>query len=181
MNLPAARRRPVALPARVLRFVAAFGALALGYAALADSAVSRVVIETLTVQPAAALLAWLAPWTEAVALGPRLTSPAGGINVLNGCEGTDLLFLVIAALLAAPLSWRARAIGLLVGLALVFAVNQLRLIALFFAVRAAPAYFPALHGVVLPLLIVAIVALWFAWHLRRHATEETPAYSISRG
>lgn len=49
-----------------------------------------------------------------------------GINILNGCEGTEVFFLLASALLVAPpIAWRARLTGLLPGCLQVFALNRL--------------------------------------------------------
>jgi hypothetical protein len=52
----------------------------------------------------------------------------------------------------------------------VFGLNQVRIVALFFANRADRELFALLHGTVAPLLMVAAVALFFtAWMGRRGA------------
>ena len=163
---------------RVAIFVGVFIALTALYSAATGTVVERFVIEQLTVKPAAWLLSWLQPSVQAVAIGSRLTAPGGGVNVLNGCEGADAMFLVIAGVLAAPLSWRHRAIGVLLGLSLTFAANQMRVIGLFYAARETPTAFAMLHGVVAPLAMVLAIALWFAWFMRRHGTGAVPLYRL---
>lgn len=163
---------------RVAVFIAVFLTLTALYAAAAGSAVERFVIERMTVQPAAWLLGWTAPDVQAAAIGSRLTAPGGGVNVLNGCEGADAMFLVLAGLLAAPLSWRHRAVGLLLGLALTFAANQARVIGLFFAARETPQLFSLMHGVLAPLAMVLLVVAWFTWFMRRHAQGAVPLYRL---
>lgn len=166
------------LSKRILVFVGVFVALTALYAAAAGTAVERFVIEDLTVRPAAWLLGWAQPSLQAAAVGSRLTAPGGGVNVLNGCEGADVLFLVIAAVLAVPLTWRQRLVGALLGLGLTFVVNQARVIGLFFAAREAPQSFAMLHGVVAPLAMVLLIVLWFAWFMRRHAAAAVPMYRL---
>jgi exosortase/archaeosortase family protein len=163
---------------RVAIFIAVFLVLTALYAAAAGSAVERFVIEQATVRPAAWLLSWLAPDVQAVALGSRLTAPGGGVNVLNGCEGADVFFLVLAGLAAAPLSWRHRALGLMLGMVLIFAANQARVIGLFFAARETPQWFALMHGVFAPLAMVLLVVAGFAWFMRRHAQSAVALYRL---
>jgi exosortase/archaeosortase family protein len=132
----------------------------------------------LTVRPAGWLLSVAMPSLQAVAIGSRLTAPGGGVNVLNGCEGADAMFLVIAGVLAAPLSWRRRAIGAALGLALTFLANQMRVIGLFFAARETPQAFAMLHGVVAPLAMVLLIVLWFSWFMQRHTQGAVPLYRL---
>lgn len=156
------------LLARAARFGLAYAVLAGSYAAAAGTAVERFVIETLTVAPAAALVAALAPDTLAEAHGARITSPRASVTVLGGCEGIDAMLLVVAAFAAVPMVRRARCAGVAAGLVLAYTANQVRVVALFFATRDAPSLFGLLHGFVLPLAMVATLGGWFVWFAQRH-------------
>jgi exosortase/archaeosortase family protein len=149
---------------RLILFVAVFFALQTAWADARGTAVERLLIEDLIV-PSAALLANLLPLgVEALASGARLVSPQGSVNVLNGCEGTDVLFLLLSAFAAAALPWRWRLIGVLVGAALVYVLNLARIVILFQAVRLEPTWFGVLHATVTPLLLTLAVGLFFfAW------------------
>jgi exosortase family protein XrtM len=146
---------------RVLAFLALFVALQAGYSSGRGGALERLVIDQATVRTAAVLIDTLSPELQVRADGPRLRASGGGLNVLNGCEGTDVAFLLVAALVVAPLPWRRRLAGLMLGLPLVFALNQLRVLALFYAFRSDRAWFDLLHGAVAPLLLVLAVGLFF--------------------
>ncbi|MEI7970276.1 MAG: exosortase/archaeosortase family protein [Betaproteobacteria bacterium] len=153
--------------ARVAAFAALFLILQNGWSRAAGSELERWVIDRATVATAAAAIRAIDPASEVVAAGSRLRSPGGGINVLNGCEGTDALLLLQSALAVAPLAWRHRAAGMAVGLALVFLLNQVRVVGLFYAFRRAPAAFDLLHGFVAPVLLVAAAGAFFAVWLER--------------
>lgn len=154
---------------RIAIFAALFVALQWGYGRAGGSALERLVIEDLTVRPAVATLGVLWPELGARAAGSRIVSPSASINVLNGCEGTDIAFLLMAGMVVAPLAWRWRLLGLLAGLPLVFVLNQLRVLALFHALRVDPAWFDRLHSIVAPLLLVLAVGLFFMFWLERFA------------
>lgn len=167
------------LAQRAAVFVGVYVACTAIYISLKETLVQSVLIETLTVRPAAWFLQLFASDTGAVARGSRLTSPGGGINVLSGCEGTDVLFLVVAALLAAPLSWRNRLLGLVFGALLTFGANQVRIIGLFFAARSHTEHFAILHGLIAPLAIVFVVGAWFWWFTRRFGGDAPiPMYRL---
>ncbi len=74
------------------------------------------------------------------------------------------LFLLVAAFAVAPIAWRWRVAGLLLGVAVVFVVNQLRVLTLFYAWRADHSLFDLLHGTVTPIAVVLLVsAYYYAW------------------
>lgn len=154
---------------RIAAFAGLFVALQWSYGRAGGSALERLVIEDLTVRPAVAVLGLGWPELSARAAGSRIVSPAASINVLNGCEGTDIAFLLIAGMVVAPLAWRWRLAGLLAGLPLVFVLNQLRVLALFHALRTDPSWFERLHGIVAPLVLVLAVGLFFFFWLERFA------------
>lgn len=157
---------------RLALFLVLFASLQGLYGAAKDTWLERLVIDRVTVQTAAWLIDAVDPSVGVEPVGPRLRAPGGGINVLGGCEGTEVVFLMIAAMLVAPLSWRARLIGLLAGTAFVFVLNQARVIALFYAFRADKALFDMLHGIVAPLLLIIAAASFFVVWLQHHTDDD---------
>jgi len=150
------------LAVRLALFAACFALMQHLYARAAGGVVETFIVHKLTVGTAAAILDWADPALGVTARGSRLTAPGGGINVLNGCEGTDVAFLLLSAFLVAPIPWRRRLVGVGVGLALLFVLNQVRVIALFHTVRSAREWFDIMHGTVAPLVLVAATGAFFA-------------------
>lgn len=164
---------------RLLLFVLLFTAM---YAALSHAwseGLSHWVIDVATVKPAAWIARNLTGGQAIVAAGSHLQSQRVSINVLYGCEGTDVWMLLAAALLVAPVAWRDRLLGLAAGTVFVFAINQLRVLALFFSLWLRPAWFGPLHGLIAPLTVVALVAAfflaWLRWAARPGANACAPA------
>jgi exosortase/archaeosortase family protein len=125
------------------------------------SIVERLLVDHVTVRPAAVLVNLLTPNVRAMAIGTRLSAPGGGINILNGCEGAEIAFLLFAAFAAVRLPWRGRLVGLLTGGLLIYGLNQVRILALFYAYRTDQALFDALHGMVAPVILIAATGLFF--------------------
>ncbi len=161
---------------RAFAFVLTFMALQAGWEAARGSWLERLWVHDLTVSSATLLINQLTPEVHAVAKGARITAPGGGLNVLFGCEGTDAVFLLTAALLVFPMSVRARFTGLLAGLVWVFALNQVRIVALFYAFRADAGLFDLLHTAAAPLLMVVLTGLFFhLWLLHAGSRSSAPA------
>jgi exosortase family protein XrtM len=172
------RRRPLRFPflARVLVFVAVFGALQLCWEASRGGSFEWMVIHDVTVQPASWLVNVLTPDAHASARKFTLSAGGGGINIINGCEGTEALFLLIAAFVVAPMSWRSRMAGLLLGVPVVFAVNQARILVLFYAYRYERSWFDPLHATVTPVVVILLIALYFyVWLARTARPPSAPA------
>lgn len=154
--------RSLALRAVLYLFV--FAALQFSWEAQRGTTIERIVIHNGSVQPAAVLVNMLTPGVHAQAVGFTLRAPGGGLNILNGCEGTEMLFLLLAAFLVAPLAWSSRFLGMLLGVAVVFLTNLARILVLFYAYRADPALFDQLHATVMPIAAVLVVfAYFYAW------------------
>jgi exosortase family protein XrtM len=155
---------------RLFAFLAIFVALQSLYDAAKGTWIERFVIDQATVKTAAWFINTLDLSVNVAAIGTRLRAPGGGINIINGCEGTDVLFLMIAAMLIAPLSLKGRLSGIAVGIAFVFLLNQVRIIALFYSFRADKAFFEMLHGVVAPLLLIVATAAFFMYWLGKQTS-----------
>lgn len=170
---PRHRLRPLLL--RAAAFILLFMALQAGWEAARGSWLERLWVHHLTVQGATGLIQLLSPEIGATAKGPRITAPGGGINVLFGCEGTDVVFMLTAALLVFPMAWRTRLAGWLAGLVWVLVLNVLRIVVLFYAYRSDAGLFDLLHTAAAPLAMVVLTGLFFhLWLTRGTAPPPQP-------
>jgi exosortase/archaeosortase family protein len=149
---------------RLLGFLFLFAALYEGLAQSWELGLGHWIIDDATVAPAAWLARLASGDAAIVADGSHLRSPAASINILYGCEGSDVFMLLCAALLVTPVPWRNRWAGVLAGAACVFLLNQMRVLALFYCLRTHNGWFGSVHGLVAPLaLVILIVAFYLAW------------------
>src|ERR1700737_3869302 len=153
------------LNATLVRFACVFAvAFALQFAAFEASRGSyfeKLVIDDLALTPTAALINWLAP-AEAVRVdGHSLTTSNSVLRITRGCEGVEMLLLLTAGIFAFPTSPRHRARGFCVGLVIVYALTIARLVLLHFTLRYSAHAWNMLHGLVLPLGPVVLIALYF--------------------
>lgn len=146
------------------RFLLSFIALQMVYAWGEGSAAERLLVESVTVGSAAWFVALIDPHIEVLAIGRELIAPCGALSVLNGCDGSEALLLLAAAIIAAPASGGWRVVGFLAALPVVYVVNQIRLVGLFFAYCFARDSFAFLHGYAAPLAVVIACGVFFmAW------------------
>lgn len=154
-------------PGRRLRFVVLFVlyfvALQRGYLALrtwSDNAVNR----HLNAGVSAWVIQQIAPAEQVRPSGTRLVSPRVTLDIMKGCEGFEVMVILVAAMLAYPAPWGKRAAGLVAGCALLYILNVVRLVCLYVVARYRPALFDALHVVFWQSLLVCLGALMFlAW------------------
>lgn len=151
----------------VLLFLVAFLVLAAAYQALEGTPIYRFYLDTLTVRPTAALVGLFTPQAQVAAQGSHLIWRGGALTVNNGCDGMEVIQLLIAAFVAYPGPWRQRLLGAFLGLLLVYGLNEFRLVALYYAARHDRAWFELLHGLVGPLIVIAVTTLFFAWWIGR--------------
>ena len=80
--------------------------------------------------------------------------------------------MLAAGILAFPATLRQRVRGLLLGTVLAYLLSLTRLVALYFVLRYSPSAWEALHGLVLPLGPVILLALYFMrWSAGSAATQ----------
>jgi len=148
----------------VVLFLAIFGALDYGYYLTRGTVVEHLLIDTLTVRPAAAVINAVVPAVTARASGNSLFTQFGSVNILEGCEGSDGMFLLIAAVLPFPARRLSKLIGVIGGVSLMYAMNQLRIVAIVLSLRWHRDWFASLHGLIAPTCIVVVGCIFFfAW------------------
>jgi len=162
-SLPDARRARHRI-IHVLLFLAIFGGLDYGYYLTRGTVIEHLLIDTLTVRPAAAVIDAVAPEVSARASGNSLFTTFGSIKILGGCEGSEGMFLLMAAVLPFPARKLAKLIGVIGGVSLMYAMNQLRILALVLSLHWHRDWFAPLHGLIAPICIVAAGCIFFfAW------------------
>ena len=145
-----------------LIFLLSFALLMGGFEATRGTAFERFVVETLILQPTTSLINTITPQEHAQLAGRVLMSPGGSsLRVTRGCEGIEIFLMLIAAILAYPASWQHRAQGLLWGSVLAYVLSVTRLMLLYYILRYSPTLWEGLHGFVLPLGPVVLMALFF--------------------
>ncbi len=96
--------------------------------------------------------------------GTTMSSPRFAVNIRNGCNGLETVFIFAAAVLAFPAAWPIRLAGLAAGTLLIEVFNLVRIVALFFTGIHFPKLFEESHAVVWQVLVILFgVALFLIW------------------
>jgi len=149
----------------VLRFGLGFSALmALYYAVALTPQFDRLLFQCLAWNARAsnAVLNLLGQGTTASDL--TIHSPRFAINVRRGCDAFEPAWFFCAAILAFPAPFRRKLAGILVGCALIFATNIVRISSLYLIGAYWPRLFSPAHLEIWPIaLILLAVFLWISW------------------
>jgi len=93
-----------------------------------------------------------------------IKADAYSLEIKRGCDATEPVFLLMAALIAFSAPLGRKLVGIVVGTLLLLGLNQLRIVALFFVGRDHPELYHTLHLTVFPAVFVILaLILWVGW------------------
>ena len=96
--------------------------------------------------------------------GDIISGRGQSVSISKGCDGLEPIALFVGAILVFPMSFRFKWPGVLVGLAGLFLLNNLRIFGLYLAGIHVPKWFDVFHlhgGFVI--FTVATIIIWFIW------------------
>jgi exosortase family protein XrtM len=149
-------------PARfALKFVIGFALLVAAFEASRGSVFERFVVEDVILTPTVLLINSMTPSEQVTLVGRSLKSDGANLHVTRGCEGIEMFLLLIAAIIAFPVNFGRRIQGLIYGAVLAYVLSISRLMTLHYVLRYSPRSWEMLHGLVLPLVPIVLMALFF--------------------
>ncbi len=148
-----------------------------------QSAVQQAVIEPFTALLASISASLIQPFDHSVlSYGKILQFGPGGfaVSIEAGCNGVEATIVLIAAVLAFPAPWRARACAIALGFLAIQAMNIVRIISLFYLGDWNLEIFSWVHLYLWPALIMLDVLIVFIFYLRylsrdQDASQHAPA------
>lgn len=147
-------------------FVAIYLVLYAGYMGIPDRWLIEQVYFHAIVAPGAAVIHAFVATDPVLAVGNRLIHGSNVIEIVRGCDGAAMLFLIVAAIgtyaATGQATMRAALWGLLGALVSVWLLNQARVVTLYFALTRHPDWFVPLHAVVFPTLFVLCGLVYFS-------------------
>jgi exosortase family protein XrtM len=145
----------------LITFSAIYVALYAVYLQIPDEVLMQEVYSHLIVTPGASLIKLVAPAEPVIGIGNELISGSTTVEIVRGCDGAGVLFLLIAAIFAVAAPLKRLAWGVAGALLLVYAVNQLRIVVLYFALLRHRDWFTPLHTMVFPGLFIVLGLISF--------------------
>lgn len=109
------------------------------------------------------LINMIAPLEQVLPQRNHLISAKADLEIVRGCDGAGVLFLVVSAVLVFPSGLKRKLLGLLLGIGLIYSLNLLRISALYFIIAYHPDWFQLIHSYVAPTLMVVLGCFYFAW------------------
>lgn len=145
-------------------FVVCYFALEAAYFSLPDEFLRDVVYRHGIVAFSAEIIHLLSPRETVIVEANRLLSATLSLYVVRGCDGAGTAFLLIAAMLSYPAPWKKRLLGSLAAAALVWVMNQARIVGLYYIGAYHQSWFSPVHGYLAPTLMIAVGSAFFvAW------------------
>ncbi len=144
-------------------FVGCYALLNYGYFKIPVDMFMNVIYYHGVVTICADLINMVAPLEQVLAQQNHLLSTKANLEIVRGCDGAGVLFLVVSAIVAFPSTFRRKLIGLLLGVGLIYLLNLLRISALYFIIAYQPDWFLLVHVYLAPTLMVMVGCCYFAW------------------
>lgn len=161
---PQVQSAPFTIIGFLLMFASVFAALhAFYFMAVPDHVLRNYIHYHAIVRPAAAVIHRVAPEEHVVPLKGSLRSDTAKLEIVRGCDGSGMAFLLTAAIVSFPVPWKRRATGLVMGLGLIYLLNQARIIAMYFVAAHRPDWFVLLHSYFVPGLLIVLSSVFFLW------------------
>jgi exosortase family protein XrtM len=148
-----------------LAFIVVFALIYLAFYALYCVIPDAILIEQVyrwgINEPAASVIRMLAPMEAVRVEGHRLLSPRVALEIVRGCDGSGAFFLASAAMLAFSAPLTHKLVGVASAFAIIFVLNEARVISLYFVAGYRPQWFTPLHSYVIPTFLIAAISLHF--------------------
>lgn len=151
---------------REIRFLSLFVFFLLtGHVILQISAlkIAPFLINTIHAKVGASIISLISHDWTVTTLNSTITSKSHAMQIAKGCDGTEGLLLIMAAMLAFPASFREKARGLAFGIMFIYSLNIMRIVGLWFILRHAPKVFDFMHVYVGQTFIILSGFLFFLW------------------
>jgi exosortase/archaeosortase family protein len=112
---------------------------------------------------------------QASSSGFTVSSPRFRFDILHGCDAIDPTVLFIAAVLASPVGWRRKVLGLLFGVTFLLVMNLIRVLSLYYIGVHAPSMFELMHYEIWQAVFIVFSilcwGLWAIWAVKGQASQ----------
>lgn len=113
---------------------------------------------------------------EGEAAGTLVVSSMTPVEIIWECTGITPIGIFLSAVVAFPASWKAKGLGLLLGVPTLLLINLVRVVSLVYVAHLAPEAFETAHVFVWQSLIIFLtVLLWLLWTVTLAGPREASA------
>ena len=123
--------------------------------------IAPIVNRTLNARVSAWLINLMSPRAHVIVAGSRFGSGNAYLQIAQGCEGVDVVLMMVAAILPFPASRQRRCVGVLAGTVVLYAFNLLRSVSLWYCLRDWPSYFEVAHTLVGQTMLIFVGLVFF--------------------
>ena len=142
-------------------FLGVYAVLEMLYFAVPDGFLLDVVYRGI-VAASADVIRLITPQEAVKTIANRLQSGGVALEVVRGCDGAGVMFMLTAAMAASSAPLLRKLAGVLAATALVFLLNQVRIISLYYLAVYRKEWFLSVHVYFAPTLMIAVSGIYFA-------------------
>ncbi len=150
-----------------------FVVLQRAYIAFRDSDDNRL-NHVVNAEVSATIINLISPERGVEAVDGVLRGGAIPIDIRKGCEGFEVMIIMIAVMLAFPMPLVYRITGMIAGCLFIYVLNIIRIVSLFYITLKRPEFFDAAHISVWQTIIIMLATGFFLWWIS-WATRTTKA------
>ena len=136
---------------------------------------SPFIVHKLNAEVSSRVINFLTPKEKAYAMGRTIGSTNFSLGIAEGCEGTEGILLVVAAVCAFPMGIKQKTGGILAGALVIYLANLCRIVGLYYALKYRPDLFDIIHVYVGQTFIIFVGLLFFIFWINifGETTEKT--------
>jgi exosortase family protein XrtM len=133
---------------------------------LSKSYMAPVVVHKLNANVSSMLINWIHPAEKTTVHKNEIRSVGLRMIIEEGCEGTEGIILVIAALMAFEMPVLIKFFGIVLGSLLLYMSNLVRIVALYYSLRYRPEFFDVLHMYIGQSFYIFVGAVFFIFWIQ---------------
>ena len=101
----------------------------------------------------------------------KILTTGFSLEIGTGCEGTEPIAIFLSALFAFPMKFKFKLPGIISGILVLYILNQIRIVILFYVGISAPNTLRTLHDEVFPIIFIFIAiilwGIWLGWSVKK--------------
>jgi len=142
--------------------------------------IAPIVVHRLNADVSSFLINWIHPAERTSVDKNEIRAVGFRMIIEEGCEGTEGIILVVAALMAFEMSLITKISGIVLGTLLLYISNLVRIVALYFSLRYRPELFDLLHMYIGQSFYIFVGAVFFIFWIQVAASRRlTTSHALS--